>query len=352
LGNPARGVQAVLSTERMSGIGEFDAQDGVIHVAAGTPLREIAERVEPEGWELPLDPPGATTTVGGVIATSATGPRRHGFGAPRSCILGLQVALASGERTSCGGRVVKNVTGYDMAKLYTGSLGTLGVIESAWLRLRPAPQETRTTVAVFSGADTARAFSLALAAARRSSTRVAALVAGDPAVQLGAPQGDAAGSVLVVESAADEASVTEDLEWLAREAGARSVPTEARLVGRLRDLQGSGVVRARLAMLPSDLERGVTLLGDLDVQSGAGTIVYPGLGIVYALADSTEALPAIEDATRALPADLLLEALPEDARASRDVFGDPGPLASINRSLKQRFDPEGILNPGRFQGRL
>jgi glycolate oxidase FAD binding subunit len=346
LGNLCPGARALLSSERIAGIEELDAQDGVVHVLAATPLAVVAEAAGEAGWELPFDPPGATTTVGGAIATSATGPRRQRFGAPRDSVLGLQVVLASGERTSWGGRVIKNVTGYDMAKLYTGSFGSLGVIEGAWLRLRPRSRAVTTAVVAFPGSDPQPPLRIALAAARRGSARVVALVSGDPAAQLGAPTPGDAAWLLVVEYGGEVPAVDLDGAWLRDEAGAREVPEESRLVGRLRDLQGAGEVRARLSVLPSELP---DLLAPL-VDAGLGTITYPGLGLVYAFSDG-EARPIVK-AARASDADVLFEALPLDARRDVDVFGDPGAEFPIARALKERFDPAGILNPGRFQGRL
>lgn len=348
---PREDVETLLSTEGLAGIRELDAQDGVVNVGAGTALAAVEAAVAPAGWELPLDPPGATTTVGGALATAATGPRRLRFGPPRDCILGLTVMLASGERTRCGGRVVKNVTGYDMAKLYAGSLGALGVIESAWLRLRPRPEETRTWVALLAGASPEEALRLALEASRRSSARAVALVTGAPAERLGAPAGAAPARVLVAEYAGDAPAVAQDGDWLQAESGARPVPEASRLVGRLRDLQASGSLRARLAVLPTRLE---ALCAPL-VAAGLGTVAYPG-GLVYAVGDAAgepaAALAAIDAAAAAAQADVVFEALPEAERHRRDVFGDPGAALPLSRSLKQRFDPRGILNPGRFQGRL
>jgi len=354
-GNPPReGVETLLSTEGLAGVRELDALDGVVNVGAGTPLASLEGEVLPAGWELPLDPPGATTTVGGALATAATGPRRLRFGAPRDCILGLTVVLASGERTRCGARVVKNVTGYDMAKLYAGSLGVLGVIESAWLRLRPRPEETRTQVALLATGSPDESLRLALEASRRDSARAVALVTGACAEHLGAPAGAPPARVLVAEYAGDSPAVARDCDWLRAESGARTVPDASRLVGRLRDLQGSGRVRARLAVLP---DQQAALCAPL-VAAGLGTVVYPGVGLVYAIQDeeragaAREAAAVIDAAAAANGADLVFEALPAAESSGRDVFGDPGATGPLSRSLKQRFDPRGILNPGRFQGRL
>ncbi|MEE2675279.1 MAG: FAD-binding oxidoreductase [Myxococcota bacterium] len=346
IGSPCPAARALLATEGIVGIDEFDSDDGVVHVRAGTPLAVVAKAVSDAGWELPLDPPGATTTVGGAIAAAATGPRRQHFGSPRDCVLGLQVVLASGERTRCGGRVVKNVTGYDMAKLYTGSFGSLGVIEGAWLRLRPRPSAVTSAVASLPASDPERSIGIGLAAARRSSARVVAVVSGSPAAGLaGLAPGDDAW-VLVVEYAGEAPAVSRDLAWLCEEAGAREVPEASGLAGRLRELQGTGEVRARLSVLPSQLPELLALLASAAI----GTVSYPGLGIVYAFSDR-DAQPLLE-AARASDADILLEALPLEARREVDVFGDPGARLPVARALKQRFDPLGILNPGRFQGRL
>ena len=90
----ARGL--LLSTASLAGVDVFDASEGVCHARAGTPLADIEARVAPAGWQLPLDPPGPASTLGGVLAAAALGPRAQGFGRPRDCVLGLEVALADG----------------------------------------------------------------------------------------------------------------------------------------------------------------------------------------------------------------------------------------------------------------
>jgi glycolate oxidase FAD binding subunit len=234
-----------------------------------------------------------------------------------------------------------------MAKLYAGSLGTLGVIEAAWLRLRPKPPLVKTAVIAFDGSDPERASRTALDAARRATASVVAVVAGEPAVQLGSPATGEGAAMLVVEYAGDAPAVERDLEWLLAQAGGREVPEESRLVGRLRDLQSTGAVRSRIATLP-------TRLADVTVPLGGasfGTIAYPGVGVVYAISEDPDAALAPIDALTP-DANVVFESLPLERRRERDVFGEPGAEARIARALKERFDPAGILNPGRFQGRL
>ena len=127
-GNLPAEANVVISTERLAGVRRYEPDDGVVEASSGTSLAEVRRVVHECGWELPLDAGGAGSTVGGAIATAAYGPRCLAFGPVRRNVLGLEIVHASGTLTKCGGRVVKNVTGYDLAKLYTGSLGTLGVI--------------------------------------------------------------------------------------------------------------------------------------------------------------------------------------------------------------------------------
>jgi glycolate dehydrogenase FAD-binding subunit len=341
LGNPPRRADVVLSTRRVAGVLDFDPGEGVCRVAAGTPLQTLRAEVNAGGWELPLDPPGQGSTVGGALAAAAIGPRALGFGLPRDLVLGLDVVLADGTPTRCGGRVVKNVTGYDLAKLYTGSLGTLGVIAAAWLRLRPRPERVLVMEATLAGVDAALA--LGLAAARLASARAAALEI--------APGGAAR---LVVELAGDEPVVEGDCAWLAAKAGAGE-RTSAALDG-LRRLQaegtGPGVLHFRVSFRPSLAGRVAARLA----AAGASLLFYPGLGLAWASfreGGGEAAGPAFEEvsaAAREAEGSWLLERAPRAARAGRDAFGDAARFAPLTRALKARFDPGGLLNPGRQLG--
>jgi glycolate oxidase FAD binding subunit len=352
VGNPPRGARLLLSTEELTGIEELDSEDGVVNVAAGTRLSDVARAVNAEGWELPLEPAARAGTVGGALASAGSGPRRLGFGPPRDCVLGLSVALPSGERTRCGGRVVKNVTGYDLAKLYTGSNGTLGVIESAWLRLQPLPESRRALVAVLPS-DAAGVFGFALEAARQGSARSVALASPALAEAVAPGSGDGSGWLLAAEYAGEAPLVARDADWLEgrlARLGSSATPADG-VIDRIGELQTTGDLRARMAVLPSRVEQACAPLS----AAGIACVAHPGLALVYAFAaaaDSSAALATVDAAAAAVHADLLLEALPLPSKGSRDVFGDPGDRLPLLSALKSSFDPAGILNPGRFQGRL
>jgi glycolate oxidase FAD binding subunit len=256
----------------------------------------------------------------------------------------LAVSLTSGDRIRCGGRVVKNVTGYDLNKLYTGSYGTLGVIESAWLRLRTVPE--RSASCEIRDTHIERVCRVAIEAARRESGRAVAITSNG-----------AEGWKTVIELAGDAPTVERDLGWLREEHRASEVGEEA--IAQIRDLQADVPtpfgLRFRIGVLSSRLEQTITALR----KGGASLLVYPGLQLVYA-SFALEAPPTeseveaifreVESSARNGGGSHLCEAAPTPSKAGRDMFGDLGASAPIVCALKQCFDPTGVLNPGRFAG--
>ena len=351
VGNLASRGDAFLSTERMSGVDEFEPGEGVCHVRAGTRIADAREVVRADGWEFPLDAPGDTATCGGVLAAAAVGPRTQGFGRPRDLVLGLEVVLATGERTRCGGRVVKNVTGYDLNKLYTGSFGSLGVIEGAWLRLRPLPEQTSVFRAEASNLEGMCA--RGLAAARCSSARAVAID-----VEM---RGSQRAVELVVELAGDAATVEADAVLL-QEQG-ETAPAAAGALDRIRRRQeratsssGLPFLRFRIDALPSRMEVALAKL----CERCTGVLVYPGLGLLYAeldlvRGDASEvemSFHFIEVIARNAGGGWCCESAPKAVKSGRDVFDTSPETLAVSRDLKRRFDPGGVLNPGRFAGRI
>ncbi len=139
---------AFFSMRRLTAPFRHDAGDLVAMLPAGMTLADANAHLAREGQWLPIDPPHAErSTIGGIVAANASGPRRHKHGAPRDLIIGIEVALADGRLVKAGGRVVKNVAGYDLSRLFCGSFGSLGVITSATFKLSPLPAASRTVVA-------------------------------------------------------------------------------------------------------------------------------------------------------------------------------------------------------------
>src|ERR671932_594232 len=139
-GRPVR-ADHLLSLESLSGVVEYTPGDLTLTARAGTPLEEIARVTGAEGQWLALDPFGATSgTLGATVATASSGPLAHAFGTPRDCVLGLETVTGAGAVVRTGGRVVKNVAGFDLTRLFTGSWGTLAVITEVTVRLRALPE--------------------------------------------------------------------------------------------------------------------------------------------------------------------------------------------------------------------
>ncbi len=332
-----------LATTGLRAEPEIDFDEGVARIAAGATLAELHARLAAESWELPLDPPGDAATLGGALASAAIGPR---FGHPRDVVLGIQVALASGELVKAGGRVVKNVTGYDLNKLFVGSNGSLGVITSAWVRLRPRPE--RCDVLVAPAPEDPR---LVLSASRAPSVRVAALVDSALAPELCAAAH--ARRALVLELAGDEAAVAADRAALAPKLGEASAP--ASTIDDVRTAQARGPVRFRLAALPSELAP----LSAALAAAGAATLSFPARGLAYAVfalppgAGETHfdaQLAAVRAAAQRAGAAWRIEAAPAALRAGREVCGERDGTLALQRAVKQSYDPRGILNPGRGLG--
>ena len=366
-GNLPAKANVVISTERLAGVRRYEPDDGVVEASSGTSLAEVRRVVHECGWELPIDAGSAGSTVGGAIATAAYGPRCLAFGPVRRNVLGLEIVHASGTLTKCGGRVVKNVTGYDLAKLYTGSLGTLGVISGAWLRLQPKPRAVEVRVSEYSESETA--LKEGLAVSRRGTARAAVLLSPEVARRVGLQHSLAASWVLLVEFAGEESECNHDAKWFEKECHATSPESASgdpalEWIDRVRDElsttpRDSGV-RVRIATLPTKLGACVRPLA----KAGALTTVDPGLGLVFAdfaspnaqaLGEGANQLKQIVEVARsaaeASDGALVFESLPTQAKRGFDVFGETAsPQLEIMRRLKHEYDPDRLLNPGRFVG--
>ena len=151
-GNPPKRLDVVVCLERLDRIVEFDADNLCVTVEAGMPLGRLQQVVAERQELLPLDPPDSDrVTLGGLVAANQSGSCRLLHGTPRDWVLGMRVVLLDGERIRCGGRVIKNVSGYDMNKLFIRSFGTLGIITEVTLKLLPMPSARASVLGLFPG---------------------------------------------------------------------------------------------------------------------------------------------------------------------------------------------------------
>jgi len=336
LGAPPERIDAVLRTRGMRRIVEYQPADMVMVVEAGVTLAEMQAAAGEHRQRLALDPPWPErATIGGIVATGAFGPRRARYGAVRDLIIGVQLVRADGAVAHGGGKVVKNVAGFDLPKLACGSLGTLGLIGGATFRLHPLPEASESVVLP--------GLSAAEVVAAMSRVRAAQL---EP-VAAAALRGSS-GYDLALSFEGFGKGVEQQIGKL------RQLEPSARAAGdawaRHDQVRTGGPLRIKVAALPTHLPDVDRLLAPL----GLRFAWYPTLGLGFASgAAGDQAAASIADARAELArrgGSLVVQAAPSSLRV--DPWGPPPPAFEVMRRLKDNFDPDRRLNPGRFVGGL
>lgn len=361
LGNPPRRLDGVLDLAGLAAVVDYEPADLTATVQCGIPLAALAPRLAAQRQFFPLDPlDGSSRSVGGVLATNASGPLRYRYGTPRDLLLGVRFVQADGTVTWGGARVVKSVTGYDVPKLMVGSLGTLGVLVEATLRLHPVPESEGTWVVTFPAAERAAGLLAAILDSSLqpnrleilSGTAAAARAAGGAAVAV------SFGSVPEAVSAQGE-----DLVQIARGEGGQVVTAEGDFWARPWGFLADATVVLKVAAPPSEA---AALCGEIqrlarEIGISAGILAEAGNGILHVAL--LGALPAGEWESRVIaplrarlaPAggSVVVERASREVKDRLDVWGpvEPATLALMKR-LKSEFDPVGILNPGRYVDRI
>jgi glycolate oxidase FAD binding subunit len=321
------------------------AGDLVVTAGAGTPLDTLQAHLAEQGQRLTADPPVPGGTVGGMVATGLSGGLRLAHGAVRDLIIGMSAVRADGVVHRSGGRVVKNVAGYDLAKLHTGAYGTLGVITSVTFRLHPLPEACRTVRAV--GTDPRRVEEW-LRSVRHTRTAPSA-------VQVAA---DSDTEEITVEVLLEGASggIAARAEAIAADLGGGQVGdagTPADMPGTAQDTWLRIVVPPARAVAAIEQLRGAADREDTAVRvrgCGASAVLFAAVDAAAEAPSLLRLLSALRAALRGL--DGTAEMLrPSEALRSAgvDLWGEVGGLA-LMRAVKHRFDPEHRLAPGRFGG--
>jgi glycolate oxidase FAD binding subunit len=367
IGNAPRRCDVALHTGGLTGIRDYLPADMTAGLEAGTTLAEVARTLGEHGQWIPFDAPAAVlATVGGTLAAGWAGPRRAVYGRPRDLVIGSTVALTDGTLAHAGGMVVKNVAGYDMSKLYVGSLGTLGLIVRANFKALPRPPARR--VAIAPVAEDVRDRTLAALGELALEPSAALVLDGFPGV---ARSGDAPvrlvlsfeGSEAVVErathdlrSALGKAGIPETL--LLDAAGAEGAL--AAVIDAYIAVPGPAVLTYRSAGLPSTAWSRTRNAGAIAQQHelGAESIadVRTGDAILRFSAPTVAAfagvLPAFDAELRRAFERTTVLAGTQELRASIDAWGpEPSNIATM-RAIKAHFDPTGILAPGRYVGAI
>jgi glycolate dehydrogenase FAD-binding subunit len=348
-GNPPRAAELVLSTRRLNRVLEHAWGDLTASVEAGTTVRALEQALAEHGQRLPLDalwPERAT--VGGILSTNDNGALRTRFGPLRDLIIGVSLALPDGTLAKSGGKVVKNVAGYDLQKLSTGALGTLGVITAAIFRLYPLPRHERTLVVRAASVAVLNKLSLAIQDSWLVVTGLQLRVA--PGIQ---PELD------VRIEGAGPASVEPQLrrlEELAGEARPAEAPAEVWQARQALWAEADGAAMVKSSVLPNQLSELATLVERVAGARGlAWKLVAQATGLsLVRLEGAPEALAAaileLRREHESRKDSLAVLGCPAGLKGRFDVWGSPGDALPLMLRIKRQLDPAGTLNPGRFIG--
>jgi glycolate oxidase FAD binding subunit len=375
LGNPPRAVDLILSTSRLNRVLEHAAGDLVVRVEAGARLRDVQAELATANQWLALDPPEPDATIGGIIVANAFGPRRLRYGGVRDLLIGITYVLPDGTVARSGGKVVKNVAGYDLNKLFTGSLGTLGLIVEAIFRLHPLPAATRTDFWIRGGGSPrelgevtqlilhsnlvpsaldyswsrrisrlavrfdgiepgvdaqVQALEAMLEGRSQVQTDVDASI-WEPGKMLSPIRRSGETRMKVSEALANLPVLIEDFEAIVLGGNPRPAPQRGRLYAE---------------EIPYR-EPGKELTGHIRGHAGNG-ISY--IGIAGPAELQIEAVEALRSRVTQRGGSLVVTDAPVEVKRAIDVWGDVGSALPLMRRVKQMFDPNGIMNSGRFVG--
>jgi glycolate oxidase FAD binding subunit len=344
-------VALQINTTALSRLVAHRYGDLIAIVEAGARLADVNEALAEHGQSLPIDSAFPDSTIGGVLATNDCGPLRHRFGTPRDQLIGVTLATADGTLAKAGGEVVKNVAGYDLGKLLTGSHGTLAAIVSATFKLVPRLMTSQTVHVKCADAPEAGAI----------IARVAASQWEPVAVDLRAESHRPAVDLFIRFASTDEAvgaQVRAVVELLSRTTSAAvdvlgGVPEATIWRAQLEDVWAGQDLVVRCGWLPASPEAIVGVLREIDAKESVRAILIgragTGAGHVRLSGEADALVRAVERLRARRPQIdhvVVLRALPE-IKARLNVWGSHGGAELAMRALKRAFDPEGIMNAGR-----
>jgi glycolate oxidase FAD binding subunit len=350
-GAPPRQIDILMSTTRLNAVVAHRHGDLTATIQTGATLGDVNRALAQHGQWIPLDPPSAErATIGGLVATNDSGPRRHRYGAPRDLIIGVEFARADGRLAKGGGIVVKNVAGYDLPRLLTGSFGSLGVIITATFKLYPLTAASRTLVVEPSSAAELGELAVKMSASHLTPTALEfathplRLIMRFESIEASVAQQSETASTLFAESGYEARTLSGSAEeqfW----------QNHARLAD---DDRGALL---KVSVLPTELAETLTLIERLAGKRGYVAAGRAGAG-VFLLRITEEVqlqkrvIDGLRDAQQIGRGSAVVIKCSPDLRTHVDIWGPIGDGFSLMKAVKQQFDPAGILSPGRGPGGL
>jgi glycolate oxidase FAD binding subunit len=350
-GAPPRQIDILMSTTRLNAVVAHRHGDLTATIQTGATLGDVNRALAQHGQWIPLDPPSAErATIGGLVATNDSGPRRHRYGAPRDLIIGVEFARADGRLAKGGGIVVKNVAGYDLPRLLTGSFGSLGVIITATFKLYPLTAASRTLVVEPSSAAELGELAVKMSASHLTPTALEfathplRLIMRFESIEASVAQQSETASTLFAESGYEA-------RMLSGSAEEQFWQNHTRLAD---DDRGALL---KVSVLPTELAETLTLIERLAGKRGYVAAGRAGAG-VFLLRITEEVqlqkrvIDGLRDAQQIGRGSAVVIKCSPDLRTHVDIWGPIGDGFSLMKAVKQQFDPAGILSPGRGPGGL
>ena len=361
----------LLITTKLTRLLEHEAPDLTCRVEAGITLAELQARLASKGQGLALDPPDAQqATIGGILASNASGPKRLRYGTARDIVIGLRVIQANGEIARSGGNVVKNVAGYDLNKLYIGSLGTLGIIVDVNFKLQPLPISERTLILTFANAEDATATVIALMGSLLTPAAIELIDSKaandmDDFFGLALPTDGYSlavnfeGSAVLIDRQMDETQI------LARNNNALlsddlSGKSQNKFWNVVRE-HTRGTITCKATLLLSKMPGYLKAIKQVceKYELEAAVVAHAGNGILYielrpvdATLRLVEAIKELRLLAKEARGSMVVERCPPDLKRIINIWGEPDQNFFLMQRIKQQFDSKGTFVKGRFVGGL
>lgn len=350
LGDPPRELDLIVSSARLNEIIEYVPGDQVVRVQAGIKLADLQETLGESNQMLALDPPEQAATIGGIIAANSSGPRRYSYGTVRDLIIGIRIVLADGTIAKAGSKVVKNVAGYDLSKLFTGSLGTLGLIAEANFRLHPIRDVSRTVVAEIDGGPQ-EVYAATSAVVRTQAEPTAIELRYD---------GDQKLIAVLVESI--EGGIEAKVETISHVLGSHGTvrdPQEGDQLGPMLPSVEKEDALVKISAPPAELTAVLdSVLGAAERRglSHPKLTGHAGTGVTFvglsggSVGDRAETIGELREIWSRRGGSVVLLEASRELKEKVGVWGPPRDDIGLMGRVKDKFDSRGIMNPGRFVG--
>ena len=354
-GGLTKDIQLVISTQKCASIIEHAVGDLTVTVEAGMKLQDLQEQLGKHQQFLAIDPayPQAAT-IGGIIATADTGSWRQRYGGIRDMLLGISFIRADGEIAKAGGRVVKNVAGYDLMKLFTGAYGTLGIISQATFRTYPLPPDSKTLLLTGTATDIAQVSQIICNSGLTPTALDLLSTSIIKSLDLGENIGLAVRLQSIAESITQQATQIQD--WaqqynLAFDIYQEQEETELwqQLVTIVSIPRDEDSIICKLGILP---QAAVKLMQQLNNETRAIIHAKSGVGQLHLRSEAAAEISQLRSLCQQHQGFLTVLSAPLNIKQQLDVWGYTGNALNIMQKIKYQFDPQNILNPGRFIGNI